>query len=95
MASPNIRGNGTDVESLFPARVAAFRADEQEAREWANEPRGGMYLHADEGSRFLRLALAEVDHLRAERDLVYAELNRALGEHAPKAWDRIKAALGA
>lgn len=28
--------------------------------------------------------------LLRERDAVYVELNKALGEHAPKAWDRIK-----
>ncbi len=28
-------------------------------------------------------------------DLVYGELSKALGPHAPKAWDRIKGALDA
>lgn len=37
--------------------------------------------------------LAKYDELLKERDLVYGELNKALGSQAPKAWDRIKAAL--
>lgn len=36
---------------------------------------------------------ARVVRLRRELDLVYDELNRALGQNAPKAWDRIKARL--
>lgn len=36
----------------------------------------------DEGERLIR-----------ERDLVYEELNKALGAHAPKAWERIRDGL--
>jgi hydrogenase maturation factor HypE len=38
-------------------------------------------------------AKTEAARMRLERDLAYAELNKALGEHAPKAWDRIKERL--
>jgi hypothetical protein len=44
-------------------------------------------------ARLVTEAKAEAAWLRLERDLAYDELNKALGEHAPKAWDRIKARL--
>lgn len=41
---------------------------------------------------YMRL-LGEYERTMTERGLVYGELNKALGEHAPKAWDRIKEAM--
>ena len=53
-------------------------------------------VHGDsEGAYFAWHLATMLNRALDERDLVYDELNRALGGNAPQAWDRIAAKLAA